>query len=165
MSGDRTNPTVYKANRWAMAVLSAVFLFGGIAMIWSVAWDPDGTGRAARIMASPVWDILAPLVGILLLVLGVSAARHIFDPRLLVVDDDGIESLMSYPRRRAEWRDFQDLQGLRLVFVARDGGKRRLIGLPTPMFGLDFRGMLDDIQSRIKRVRAGANSPKPVDKL
>jgi hypothetical protein len=165
VNGDRANPTIYRANRWAMVALSALLMFGGSGMIWSITVDPVETDRASRVMASPVWDILAPAVGVVLILLGVICARLVFDPRMLIVDNDGIENRMGLRPRRAEWRDFQDIEGLRLVFGSKEGGKRRLIGLPAPFFGVDFRGMLNDIQSRIKRVRAEAKSPKPVDKL
>ena len=165
MTDEPRGITIYRANRWYMVAYCIVFVLGGIAMIWSVAWDPAGTGRASRLIASPIWGYAAPVIGVVMILVSLMYGRLVFDPRMLVVDDDGIESPTSYPPQRAEWHNFHDIQGLRLVFEQMANGKRRLIGLPAPLFGIDFHGMLNDIQSRIKRVRARDTSQITVDKL
>jgi hypothetical protein len=165
----RENARVYRTNRFLTALSAIIF---GAVSAWFVSPDVLAAMRVAHFhkkgsllnLLPPDGRVLVCFAFAALLLLGVCAAlKFTFNPRVVTIDDEGIEISRVAYTERGEWSDFVGLQEVRmrrgvktmLTFRRLLVGRRRLarqtIALPYFFFRFNDKAIIQDIQSRIAK--------------
>lgn len=149
---------VYSARRWRLLgnIVGLLTTAGFFAIMSSSSASPEATGRAALI-GTPFWVVLTLVLAAAILFWTLPLLRQMLDPKLMVIDDEGIEVRIGFFPKREKWRDYRDVETdrLRAYLVFETSGRRSKLMLPQPgLLGVTHDTLIKEFRPRIQRARA-----------
>lgn len=152
----RGDKTVYSANRWLVGIL--VLAAGGIGALLLQPWlltylrVTNFRARGLTLLGYVPPDIRVLVIQVIALVViaaGLVLVRFLVDPRMVTVDETGIEVRRYFGMSRGRWRDFIGMRpagfrGMKTIQFAfrKAPGFHTALSLPKPPLAVDNRAVV-----------------------
>ena len=152
---------VYGANRWFVGLIVVVAGGAGVVLLHPALHHAL---RAINFRSSSAFLNVVPpdlriiglqACGALLVVTALALCRYLISPRIVRIDDKGIEVRQYFSTRRGRWRDFGGMnvvgrlgKTVQLRFK-KSQGFNTTVTLPAKLLGVDNRAVVADLASRL----------------